>query len=53
MEGDRSYEIKQMGRNRGHSCPEERYGQKKHEIKKKSLIDIEDSETECGRNWKE
>jgi hypothetical protein len=34
-EGDRSFEIKQMGRHYGHSCPKERYGQKKHEIFKR------------------
>jgi hypothetical protein len=32
MEGDRSFKIKQMGRNHGHSCPKERHGQKKPEI---------------------
>jgi hypothetical protein len=31
-EGDRPFEIKQMGRNHGYSCPKERYGQNKHEI---------------------
>jgi hypothetical protein len=34
-EGNRSFEIKQMGGNHGHSCPKASHGQKKHEIMKR------------------